>query len=192
MENPETRPSESPPPAPPPPARDSPHRESPHAAPSPMQKSPILAAFLSVLPGLGNIYNGLYQRGVVFFLVYVSLFALAINSAEREKAFIIPCVVFVFFFNIFDAYRQATLINYFGHPPPAGEGRPDMRGWGLAPGVFLVALGAYGVLRRYFNIDLSWVIDQWPIALMAIGAWFIYGYFRGKKGEGEGVLGEEV
>lgn len=186
MENPETRPNGQPQPAPPPPlVRESPPpRAAVYAAPE--QKSPILAAFLSVLPGLGNVYNGLYRRAVVFFLIYVSLFSLAINVSDQAKALVIPCLVFIWFFNIFDAYRQATLINYYGEPPAADESWRDVRGWGLAPGVFLLALGVYGILQRYFNIDLSWVMDQWPFALIAAGAWFIYSYFRERKQEGGG------
>ncbi len=44
------------------------------AIPSPVgHKNPILAAVLSLFPGIGNVYNGLYMRGVTFFLVIACL-----------------------------------------------------------------------------------------------------------------------
>ena len=140
------------------------------------QKAPGLAAFLSLLPGLGNIYNGLYRRGFTFFLVWAVLLALTINVDDHERAFFIPCMVFFFFFNIFDAYRQATLINY-GYTPKLPDDKgilENLGSWGLIPGVALVALGLYGLLRRYFDIDLSWVLDQWPFIIIAFGGWMIY------------------
>lgn len=175
MENPDTRPSPNPQPPPP-----------PRPVAEPTRKTPALAAIVSFIPGLGNVYNGLYRRAVMFFLAFVSLFTLALNSGDEERAFLVPCLVFVFFFNVFDAYRQAALINYYGYEPAAraaGNGL-EMGGWGLAPGVFLLVLGFWGLMRRYLNIDLSMVIELWPFVLMGFGAWMIYQYFREKK-EGE-------
>src|SRR5690348_18256077 len=37
------------------------------------QKIPFLAAILSAFPGMWNIYNGLYLRGLVQFLIVASL-----------------------------------------------------------------------------------------------------------------------
>ena len=43
-----------------------------------VRKNPLYSAFLSiVLPGMGNVYNGLYLRGVVFFLIICALGVLA-------------------------------------------------------------------------------------------------------------------
>ncbi len=154
------------------------------------KKAPGLAAFLSLLPGLGNIYNGLYRRGFTFFLIYAGLLALAINVDDHERAFFIPCTVFFFFFNIFDAYRQATLINYGYAAAPADDKSvfDNLSNWGLIPGVALVVLGLYGLFRRYFDIDLSWVLDQWPYAIIAFGGWMIYQAIQQRQDtEGGGI-----
>ncbi|HEX9731305.1 MAG TPA: hypothetical protein VGG06_04870, partial [Thermoanaerobaculia bacterium] len=58
----------------------------------------------------------------------------------------------------------------------------DLGSWGLVPGVVLVLLGFYGVLREYFDLDLSWVVDQWPIAIMILGGWMIYQTLRQRQG----------
>lgn len=161
---------------PPPPAAAAPRPQLP-------QKSPILAGFLSILPGLGNVYNGLYRRGVSFFLVWVVIFGITTHASGRETPFLVMSLCFIWFFNMFDAYRQATLLNYglTSDPEVLREQASDLGSWGLVPGVVLVLLGFYGVLREYFDLDLSWLVDQWPIAIMALGAWMIYQTLKQRK-----------
>src|SRR5215510_6401687 len=82
---------------------------TPAAAPAPIgQKNPGLAALLSFFPGMGNVYNGLYMRGVTFFLIILSLIGIA-NRGHDLFGF---AIAFFWIFNVIDAYRQATLINY--------------------------------------------------------------------------------
>lgn len=141
-------------------------------------KSPLLAAFFSLIPGLGNVYNGLYARGFVFFLLVVSLFYTVVDYGSETGggpalALLIPSMVFVWLFNIFDAYRQATLINVGG-----AQASPDLleqsRSGTLAAGVALFVLGLYGLLEQFFDIDLTVILDYWWIGVMALGAWMIW------------------
>jgi hypothetical protein len=154
---------------------------------SPWRKNPKLAAFLSVFPGLGNVYNGLYLRGFTFFLVFASLIAII---ADNHELFIMAAIFF-WCFNILDAYRQATLINYgyaqdlglldLPKHPKAGQG-------GLAAGVLLTLVGLVALLEQYFTIDLEWLFDLWPVALMLIGIWLVVGAIRDRRrGAGEGL-----
>ncbi len=156
-----------PPPSPPPP---SPHRLAPVTG----DKNPALAGILSFLvPGLGQMYVGLTWRGAAFFLIEVAIFALTINH-EDDLAILLPTLFFVWLFGILDAYRQATLANYgFGSQQEVPE--PIS---GLLPGILLMVIGLYGALREYFDIDLSIVLDHWPILLMAFGAWLIFKTLR--------------
>jgi hypothetical protein len=149
------------------------------------QKAPIFAGFLSVVPGLGNIYNGLYQRGIAFFIIYVSIFAMTVNidgGDDSDLAILIPCLMFFWLFNIFDAYRQATLINY-GY---VGGAEPDKAvaeplSMALIPGVALVAIGLYGLLREHFDFDLRWLVDQWPVFLILFGATLIWQGYKARQ-----------
>ena len=142
------------------------------------RKSPALAAFLSLFPGLGNIYNGLYMRGLTFFLIVASLIAI---TAEGNQPIFGLGIAFFWLFSIMDAYRQATLINY-GYAQDLGltdlPKHPRASQGGLAAGIILTLIGLIAFLDRFFVIDLEWLIDFWPLALMGIGLWLIVAAVR--------------
>lgn len=138
-----------------------------------LHKSPWLAALFSFFPGMGNIYNGLYLRGFVFFLVFATCILLAIKSSELFGL----GVAFTWIFNVLDAYRQAVLINYgYGHDLAAIEAARAPAAWGekITAGILLLALGTVALLKQYFDIELSWLIDLWPLALLTFGGWLVW------------------
>ncbi len=166
-------------PAPAPPA----FAPQPAAVPPPVgRKNPNLAALLSLFPGMGNIYNGLYMRGLIFFLIVASLMGIVTSGHGHEMfGMAIP---FFWLFNVIDAYRQATLINYgyaqdlglldMPKVPRAGQG-------GLVAGALLTLIGIAAVLDRYTIIDYDWLFQLWPFALVAVGVWLIVASFRGRR-----------
>ncbi len=149
----------------------------PEPAP-PMRKHAGLAGFLALFPGMGHIYNGLYVRGVVFFVIIASLMGMIENDEAPVLGF---AIAFCWIFNVIDSVRQAKLINYgyaqdlgledMPKVPKAGQG-------GLLAGILMIGLGIVAVLRIYFHMDLSWMVDLWPFGLMAIGGWLIWAYIR--------------
>lgn len=151
----------------------------PSSASPPMIKRPLLAGFLALFPGIGNIYNGLYVRGVVFFTIIACLVAL--GSDQEEHSVLGFVVAFAWIFNVLDSYRQAQLINLgagqdlgvndLPAAPKAGQG-------GLLAGILLLALGIIASLQVYLDIDLSWILQFWPLALVGIGGWLIFAWFR--------------
>ncbi|HVR99679.1 MAG TPA: DUF5668 domain-containing protein [Thermoanaerobaculia bacterium] len=145
------------------------------------RKSPALAAFLSLFPGLGHLYNGLYMRGLTFFLIVASLIAL---TAERGHPLFGLGIAFFWLFNVMDAYRQATLINY-GYAQDLGLTdlplHPRASQGGLAAGIILTLIGLVAFLDRFFVIDLEWLLDFWPVALMGIGLWLIVAAIRDRR-----------
>src|SRR3954468_15768595 len=52
------------------------------ATPPFLRKNPALAALLSAVPGMGNIYNGLYLRGITFFLVVATLIGITTRGHD--------------------------------------------------------------------------------------------------------------
>jgi hypothetical protein len=150
------------------------------AVPAIGRKNPGLAALLSLFPGMGNIYNGLYMRGVTFFLVVVSLIGIASDGHDLFAA----AVVFFWLFNVIDAYRQATLINY-GYAQDLGlidlPRHPRASQGGVAAGVLLALIGLVALLERYFDIRLDWLFDLWPFALVLLGGWLIWASLRDRR-----------
>jgi hypothetical protein len=157
------------------------------APPAVAVKRPALAALFSLCPGMGHVYNGLYLRGLVFFLVVSSLLCIVI----RDHPLVSFALVFFWLFNILDAYRQATLINY-GYAQDLGlQDRPSspVAGQvGAVAGALLVLIGLFALADRYLTINLDWIFDLWPVVLIAVGGWLIVGAFRDRK-RGRGGVG---
>lgn len=143
-------------------------------------KNPLLAGFLSLFPGMGNVYNGLYLRGVTFFLILAGLIG-AVNSGAPEIFGF--GIAFFWIFNVIDAYRQASLIN-LGYAQDLGltdlPERPSPGQGGLWAGAVLVIVGATALLEQWFDFDLRWLFELWPVVLIAVGAWLIWATLREK------------
>jgi hypothetical protein len=161
--------------APPPP----PVAYPPPAVPSPQAKNPAAAGFLSVIPGLGHVYLGLYQRAVIFFAVWVVVMTVAPHG-PGPAGLMIP---FWWFFVLIDAVRQAKAINATGAPESnlLPNEKPMNFSGSLTFGIFLVLVGLFFLLDRYFRIDLSFLFDFWPVLLIAFGAWQIWAYWKAKQ-----------
>jgi hypothetical protein len=178
---PPSAPAWTPPPVPAPPAAFAP----PMAAPAPPTtiKSPAVAGLLSVIPGLGHVYLGLYQRAIAFFAVWVIVMSIAPHG-PGPAGVLIP---FWWFFVLIDAVRQAKAINMTGAPESnllVGEKPLNVSG-GLAFGIFLVLVGVFFLIERYVRIDLSFLYDFGPVFLIAFGGWQIWLYWKSKKAADE-------
>src|SRR5262244_3930108 len=99
--------------APPPPPAAPPVYAAPPVTAAPTviveRKSAGLAGFLSIFPGIGHVYLGLYQRAFIIGGAFVLLVAL--TSHGRGGEFFGPLIAFIWFFGIIDAVRQAKAIN---------------------------------------------------------------------------------
>jgi hypothetical protein len=151
------------------------------------RKSPGLAGFLSVFPGLGHLYLGLYPRA----FTVGGAFALSImlTSHGRAGEFFGPIIAFIWFFGIIDAVRQAKAING-GYVETGGlasekalmkarEGTSSLT-WG----VILVGLGTLWLLDRYVDLDAFWaVVEDWlaPASFILFGLILITTYMIKKR-----------
>jgi hypothetical protein len=156
------------------------------ALPAPLTtKVPLLAGFLSFFPGLGNIYNGLYLRGLIFFLIFITMVGIVVRDGSNAP-FFGPAIAFFLLFNVIDAYRQAVLINY-GYQQDLGvldlPKRPRPGQGGMVAGIILVLVGTYALLEQYVDIDLDWVFNLWPLFAIGLGAWLIWGTVRDRNKE---------
>ena len=154
------------------------------------RKSPGLAGFLSIFPGLGHLYLGLYQRAFAF----AGAFVILIGLSHRAR-FFGPLIGFTFFFAIIDAVRQAHAINR-GYLAAGGfatqpQIRKAVEGTGaLTWGVILVGLGTLWLVDRYVDIDWSFM-ENWggPASLILLGLILVISHVRRKRREHESGVG---
>ena len=158
---------------------------------APPGKNPAAAGLLSVFPGLGHVYLGLYKRGVVFFVIWALFIAVADRGHDMPFGLFIP---FWMVFVLIDAVRQARALNATGMPEPGffGEEKPFRADGGLTFGIFLILIGLFFLADRIFTIDLSFLLDWWPVLLVAFGGWQVFAYFQERKRRDEEAAGREA
>jgi cell wall-active antibiotic response 4TMS protein YvqF len=144
----------------------------------PRSKSPAVAAILSAMPGLGQVYVGYYQRGFIHAVVVAGLIAV-MNTGTVEPLMPLFGLFLAFFwmYNMIDAARRASLYNdaLAGNPSielPEDFKSPGLRG-SLFGGATLVLAGFILLLHTRFGVSLDWVNEWWPVAPMIFGAYLL-------------------
>lgn len=143
---------------------------------APMQKSPTLAAVLSLMPGLGQVYVGYYLAGFVNILVVALLInVVAHMHGPGPQPFLGLFLAFFWLFNMFDASRRATLYNRYiagtrEVAPPTDSP--------LVGGVILLIVGILLTLAITFDIRLAFLETIWPLILVAAAVYLLVKYWR--------------
>jgi hypothetical protein len=143
------------------------------------RKSGFLAGLLSLMPGLGQVYVGYYQRGFVHAVVVFATIGMIVAVADTGlDAILGPFLGFFWLYNIIDAVRLAGLYNeaLAGTSPEEFRERlkPPALGGSLFGGVVLVIVGFLMFLHTAFDISLDWLEHWWPLAPIALGGYLIY------------------
>ena len=136
------------------------------------RKSPALATFLGLIPGLGAVYTGEFMKALIYVLTFAAFIG-ALNSDLGDPAEPILGTLlgaFVVFMAI-DANRSAKAINA-GQPPPIHVGRV-MSDKPVGP-LILIGLGVLFLLQQLRIFHIGWIFRYWPVFLIAIGAWMLY------------------
>jgi len=141
-------------------------------------KSPALAAVLSMMPGLGQVYVGYYQRGFVHAAVVATLVTiLASGTLDRLNPLFALFMSFFWLYNIIDAARRASLYNDALAGNPSIELPQDFKMPGLQGSIFggaaLIVGGFILLLHTRFGVSLEWVEQWWPVAPMMFGAYLL-------------------
>ncbi len=139
------------------------------------RKSPGLACFLSILPGLGQVYVGYYQRGFVHAAVVGTLITILSSHADEFKPLVASFMVFFWFYNVIDAGRRAALFNEVlagrtGVELPADLMLPGLGGSRIG-GATVVLAGLLLLSHTAFGMSLSWLKEWWPVAVILFGAY---------------------
>jgi hypothetical protein len=160
------------PPTPPPP------QQPPSAQPATRarQKAPAGAAVLSFfMPGLGHLYAEAYEKAVMIFGGFILVIFAMANNAFPIPLGVLSCI-FLWFFGMFDGYREAQLANLDGVEP---EPKPRRSGEGrLMFGIFLAVVGCLLLVENLDLFDLDWLFEWWPVMVVAVGVYLIAGAVR--------------
>lgn len=143
------------------------------------RRSPVLATFLSMMPGLGQIYLGYYQQGFINMAVVAGcITVLSSNRFDGIEPFIALGMAFYWMYNMIDANRRAHHFNrvaaglgpeQFPDEFPLPKPRSSMFG-----GVIMIAIGLLFLLDLNFDVPLDWLEDWWPLVLVLIGGRMVW------------------
>lgn len=143
----------------------------------PREKSPGFAAFLSLAPGLGQVYVGYYGRGACIAFSVVALFTMADTVSGALEPLFVFSALFTWAFAIIDAGRLAALYNHAMGGAEALEMPSDFTmpstGGSLGAGILLLLLGLVALSNTAFGWSLVWLEDWWPLLPIGIGAWLL-------------------
>ena len=174
---PETTQAPAPPPAAPPAAAaQAPWRRTQPFDPE--HKSPRLAAFLSLVPGLGQVYVGYYVRGFATAATVLFLILMAGTVAPAEIAPVFGfAAFFTMLYNIVDAGRLAAMYNHVATgldriEMPDSLGLPKLGG-SIAGGVVLLVLSLIALSHTALGMSLEWLENWWPVFPLALGAYLL-------------------
>lgn len=148
-------------------------------------KSPTLAGWLSLGPGLGQVYVGYYLQGFINIAVVASVITLLASGMGDMTPFLAIFLAFFWLWNILDANRRATHYNRAmaglgGEVPPEDFQVPGTGG-SIFGGALLVVIGLLFFLDLNFGVSMSWLKDWWPMGLVAGGLYLIFAAVNRKK-----------
>jgi len=153
----------------------------PPAAPLPVARpagssSPAVAFILGFFPGLGAIYNGQYNKGLIHIAIFASIIvALSTDlGAGLEPMLGIFLAGFVFYC-AFEAMRTAQARNLGEVPADPLESWSKDRPIGP---IILIGLGALLLLNNFHVLDFIRLGQFWPLILIGAGLYM----FRNKMG----------
>ena len=130
-------------------------------------KRPVLAMFLSLFPGVGQLYNGQPAKAFALFAAFAASIYLA-DEVGMPFGLVIP---FVVFYSAIDAYRSAVLINLraAGRPAEPEVVDEESPAWGAV----LLGVGIILLMNNLGILQLAAVRRFWPLILVAAGFVFL-------------------
>ncbi len=151
-------------------------------------KSPGVAGFLGLIPGLGSAYNGLIIKALVHFAVVVGLWE--VNDLFDSLLFFWAGFAF-YVYSIFNAFQDAKRLN--AGADLSGEEEHLKRllhektnVWGTG----LIGIGALAITR--WVLPYPFVSRLWPLLLIGLGIYLLLLYRRAPKTKITNQLPQEL
>lgn len=139
-------------------------------------KSPSLAAFLSIFPGMGAIYNGNFLKGITYMLLFAVLIVLTNNAGEPDSVVFGLMIAGFYIFQIIDSYNEAGRINE--KTLCAEETAAGSEDLSLFSAVVVLLIGIVFQLANFDILTYRQVTRLWPLVLIAFGIKIVFNYFK--------------
>jgi hypothetical protein len=149
-------------------------------------KSGAAAGILSgFFPGIGQIYNGQYGKGVLFLVIFIGLITMQPHAGQPFQALLLAGF---YIFQIIEAVQAAKEINQAAlaaeapeaAAAPAAPAAPPKSG-SIFWGAVLMAVGTVFLLGNFEIIDYDQIFTYWPAVVIVIGIKMIADYFTKKS-----------
>ncbi|HEX4950431.1 MAG TPA: hypothetical protein VFZ34_27445 [Blastocatellia bacterium] len=150
-------------------------------------KSPAVAGFLGLIPGLGSAYNGLIIKALVHFAVVVGLWELN----DLFDSILFGWAGFAFYvYSIFNAFQDAKRLNAGVNLQAEEEHLKRLlhektNVWGTG----LIGIGVLAIMRWVLPYPI--VGRLWPLLLIALGVYLLFLYRREPKANVTAQLSSE-
>jgi hypothetical protein len=138
--------------------------------------APQRAAWLSLIPGMGAVYNNEYLKGITYFAVFAALIML---GSRVHGVFGFGSMVFLVF-TMFDSYRTAEskarkILESAAIPDQDLRQDKAILAWGI----FLIVLGFLFLLQ---NLIPYYFLNQlWPFVFIVLGGYLVYRSMQKQK-----------
>jgi Domain of unknown function (DUF5668)/B-box zinc finger len=139
-----------------------------------------LAFLLGLIPGLGAIYNGEYNKALLHIIIFAGIIlGISLDLGDGAEAVLICALVVFPFYMAIDAVRtlkaKQTGVTY----------QDPIENWtkqkAFGP-ILLIALGALFLLRNFGVFDLFRMRELFfPLILIALGVWLLRNRIGGQS-----------
>jgi hypothetical protein len=136
------------------------------------QGSSVLVFLLGLIPGLGAIYNGEYNKALLHIVIFAGIIlGITLDLGEGAEAVLI-CALAVFpFYMAIDAVRTLKAKQIGENYQDPLENWTKQRGFGP---ILLIALGGLFLLRNFGVFDVFRIRELFfPLILIGIGVWLL-------------------
>lgn len=142
--------------------------------------APVLAFVLGLIPGLGAIYNGEYNKALLHIVIFAGLIlGISLDFGSGIEAVLICALVIFPFYMAIDAVRTIKARQTGENYQDALENWTKQRGFGP---ILLIVLGALFLMKNFGLFDILRLRDLFfPLVLIGLGVWLLRNKMSGQS-----------
>jgi len=142
--------------------------------------APVLAFVLGLIPGLGAIYNGEYNKALLHIVIFAGLIlGISLDFGSGIEAVLICALVIFPFYMAIDAVRTIKARQTGANYQDPLENWTKQRGFGP---ILLIVLGALFLMKNFGLFDILRLRDLFfPLVLIGLGVWLLRNKMSGQS-----------